>query len=152
MTELIRELRATDRPAWDELWAGYLRFYRGELDAAVTDLTFRRLCDGVDGMFGLVAVDGDDRPVGLSHAIVHPSTWSATSYTYLEDLFVSPAARGGDVARRLIEATAAAARERGSERLYWQTQQYNGAARSLYDTVGQLTSFVVYEKPTASPS
>lgn len=74
-------------------------------------------------------------------------TWSATSYTYLEDLFVAPAARGGDLARRLIEATAAAARERGSDRLYWQTQQYNGAARSLYDTVGQLTSFVVYEVP-----
>lgn len=146
MSDPIRLLRATDRPAWDVLWAGYLRFYRAELDPVVTDLTFRRLCDQEDGMFGLVAVDGDDRPVGLSHAIVHPSTWSATGYTYLEDLFVSPSARGGDLARKLIDATAAAGRERGSDRLYWQTQQYNGAARSLYDTVGQLTSFVVYER------
>ena len=34
---------------------------------------------------------------------------------------------------------------RGSDRLYWHTQQYNGRARSLYDQVGRSTSFVVYE-------
>ena len=48
--------------------------------------------------------------------------------------------------KKLIEETAAAARQRGVERLYWNTQQFNGAARSLYDTVGQLTSMVVYER------
>lgn len=143
----IRPLQAADRTAWDELWQGYLGFYRGELTAEVTDATFRRLAAGEDGMFGLVAEDGSGRVVGFSHAIVHPSTWAASGYCYLEDLFVSPAARGADAGRKLIEATDAAARERGCERLYWQTQQFNGAARSLYDTVGQLTSFVVYERP-----
>jgi hypothetical protein len=39
----------------------------------------------------------------------------------------------------------AVARDRGADRVYWQTQQYNGAARSLYDSVGRLTSFIVYE-------
>jgi GNAT superfamily N-acetyltransferase len=78
--------------------------------------------------------------------VVHPSTWSLTGYCYLEDLFVEREARGGDVAKSLIEATVAAARERGVERVYWHTQQFNGAARSLYDTVGQLTSMVVYER------
>ena len=147
MNESIRPLRAGDRAVWDELWAAYLRFYRAALDADVSDRTFGRLCDERDGLFGLVAVDADDRPVGLAHAIVHPSTWSAAGATYLEDLYVAPAARGGDVARALIEATAAAGRERGSDRLYWLTQQFNGPARSLYDTVGRLTSFVVYERP-----
>jgi hypothetical protein len=32
------------------------------------------------------------------------------------------------------------------ERVYWQTQQFNGAARSLYDKVGRLTSMAVYER------
>jgi len=35
--------------------------------------------------------------------------------------------------------------ERGAGRLYWHTQEYNGRARSLYDQVAHLTSFVVYE-------
>jgi len=141
----IRPLRSDDRAAWEPLWQGYLRFYREELPAEVTDHAFARLSEQRDGMFGLVAV-ADGGLVGFAHAIVHPSTWSRTSYTYLEDLFVDPAARGADAGRRLIEAIAAAGRERGSDKLYWQTQQFNGRARSLYDTVASLTSMVLYEK------
>jgi GNAT superfamily N-acetyltransferase len=141
----VRRLRAEDRDAWDELWRGYLRFYRADVSAAVTEATFARLRDERDRMLGLVAVDQSDRPIGLAHLVFHPSTWSETSYCYLEDMFVSPAARGGRIAHALFDAVYAAAGERGAERVYWHTQQYNGAARSLYDTVGNLTSFIVYE-------
>ncbi|HST42080.1 MAG TPA: GNAT family N-acetyltransferase [Conexibacter sp.] len=143
----IRPLRPADRAQWDELWAGYLRFYRHELAAEITDATFARLCEQRDGMFALVAVLPDGALAGLSHATVHPTTWSTAGSCYLEDLFVAPAARGADAGRLLIEATAAAARERGCDRLYWQTQQFNGRARSLYDTVAQLSSSVIYERP-----
>jgi hypothetical protein len=34
---------------------------------------------------------------------------------------------------------------RGAGRLYWHTQEYNGRARSLYDQVARVTSFIVYE-------
>lgn len=127
---------------------GYLRFYRVQIGEQVTSMTFNRLCETKDGMFGLVAVDEDEdgQLVGFANSLVHPSTWSIAGYCYLEDLFVAPDARGGEVAKRLIDATAAVARERGVERMYWHTQQFNGAARSLYDTVGKLTSMVVYER------
>jgi GNAT superfamily N-acetyltransferase len=125
-----------------------VRFYRDEVSEELTATTFRRLCEEQDGMFALVAVeDGEGgRLVGLAHSVVHPSTWAMTGYCYLEDLFVARDARGGDIAKRLIEATTAQARERGAERVYWHTQEFNGAARSLYDSVGQLTSMVVYER------
>jgi len=142
----IRELRSEDHQGWLELWSGYLRFYRVELAERVTQTTFERLCDAAGGMFALVALDADGQHVGLAHSVVHPSTWALEGYCYLEDLFVAPAARGGDVAKGLIAATALVASERGVERLYWHTQQFNGAARSLYDTVGRLTSMVVYER------
>ena len=142
----IRALRHGDYDSWMELWSGYLSFYREDLGEEVTAATFERLCAETDGMFGLVAVDADGRLLGFAHSLVHPSTWSLAGYCYLEDLFVARDARGGDVALSLIEATAAVARERGVGRLYWHTQQFNGAARSLYDTVGTLTSMVVYER------
>jgi GNAT superfamily N-acetyltransferase len=145
MSTPVRRLRDDDRTAWQELWDGYLRFYRAELTAAVTERAFARLRDGADGMLGLVAVDDDDRPVGLAHLVFHPSTWSETSYCYLEDLFIRRDLRGGEIARALFAAVYDVAAERGAERVYWHTQQYNGAARSLYDVVGRLTSFVVYE-------
>jgi GNAT superfamily N-acetyltransferase len=142
----VRPLRPDDRPAWGVLWDGYLRFYREDLDPATTEVSFERLCCGEDAMFGLVACDADDRPVGLAHAIIHPSTWAPTGYCYLEDLYVDPSARGGDVGRLLIDAVAADALRRGSGHLYWQTQAYNGRARSLYDHVGSLSSSVIYER------
>jgi GNAT superfamily N-acetyltransferase len=146
MQMTIRELRREDYEGWIELWSAYLHFYRVELAERVTHTTFERLCDARDGMFALVALDAGGLHVGLAHSVVHPSTWALEGYCYLEDLFVAPAARGGDIARSLIDATAVVARQRGVERIYWHTQQFNGAARSLYDTVGRLTSMVVYER------
>ena len=89
----------------------------------------------------------DDRvDVRVAHLVFHPSTWSPDPSCYLEDLFVSPAARGGSTARDLIAAVYAEADRRGAATTCWQTQQYNGAARSLYDQVGHVTSFIVYER------
>lgn len=141
----VRRLRAGDREGWQRLWQEYLRFYRADLPASTSDSTFARLCDDDSGLLGLLAVDADGNAVGLAHLIFHPSTWADGPYCYLEDLFVDRASRGAGVADRLFEALYETARQHGATRVYWLTQQYNGAARSLYDTVGHLTSFVVYE-------
>lgn len=141
-----RGLQSADRPAWQPLWDAYLRFYRAELEPEVTDDVFARLSERRDGMFGLVALDADDTVVGFAHVVLHPSTWATGRYAYLEDLFVTPAARGSDAGRALIAAVYEAADEHGAPHVYWHTQQFNGAARSLYDQVARLTSFVMYER------
>jgi GNAT superfamily N-acetyltransferase len=141
----IRGLQAADWDDWRALWQGYLAFYRAELPEETTRATFKRLTAGEEGLFGLLALDEAGRGIGLANCVVHASTWARQPKCYLEDLFVSPAARGGDVGRTLLQAVKAAAAEHGAPRLYWHTQQYNGRARSLYDLVGHPTSFVVYE-------
>jgi GNAT superfamily N-acetyltransferase len=143
---MIRALTAADFAQWEPLWLGYLRFYRAELSTDVTAATFRRLCDHTDGMMGLVATDEQAALVGLAHLVFHPSTWSADPSCYLEDLFVVPAARGTGTARELLQATFAEADRRGAARTYWETQEFNAPARSLYDQVAHRTSFVVYER------
>lgn len=142
----VRPLRPDDHRSWAVLWEGYLAHYRADLPSRTTAETFRRLCAGTDDLFALVACGADDRPVGLAHAVLHPSTWEPAGSCYLQDLFVAPDARGADVGRTLVEAVAAEARARGAARLYWHTQAYNGRARSLYDRVGDLSSMVVYER------
>jgi len=141
----VRALRPEDRAAWEPLWEAYLAFYRKSLDPAVTDAAFWRLAHERDGTFGLLATE-DDAAIGLAHVVTHPSTWTSTRYAYLEDLFVSHAARGTGAAKALFEAVYARADGLGIERVYWHTQEFNGAARSLYDQVGHPTSFVVYER------
>lgn len=142
----VRSLRAEDRAAWEPLWDGYLRFYRAEVTAAVTDQTFGRMSQRRDGCFGLAAEAVDGALAGFAHCLVHPTTWSRGGACYLEDLYVDPAHRGTGAARALIEAAADRASEIGAETLYWRTQAFNGRARSLYDTVARLTSHVHYER------
>lgn len=144
---MIRRLESGDWDAWLPLWDGYLRFYREPLREETTRFTFERLCERSDGMLGLVAIDDDsDAAVGIAHLVFHPSTWSPTIKCYLEDLFVSKAARGGGWGRVLIEAVYAEADAAEADTVYWHTQQFNSAGRSLYDTVAHNTSFIVYER------
>lgn len=139
----VRPIRPEDRSAWLPLWNDYNAFYRNEPAEETTETTFRRLCEGSEGFFGLVAEDGDGI-VGLAHAVFHPATWTTGTYCYLEDLFVSRRGRGTGAGHALIEGVYAEADRRGADRVYWHTQQYNAPARSLYDAVGHATSFVVY--------
>ena len=142
---MIRRVEQADFDSWRQLWHGYLRFYRAKLTEETTTSTFARLVNQADGLVGLVA-PADAELVGFAHLVFHPSTWSMASYCYLEDLFVAPAARGGSTARDLILAAYDEADQRGATHTYWHTQQYNGAARSLYDQVAHPTSFLVYER------
>ena len=142
----IRALRQQDRVAWNELWAAYLRFYRAELAPEVTEQTFSRMSERRDGCFGLAAEAENGALAGVAHCVLHPTTWSQGATCYLEDLYVDPRRRGTGAARALIEAAAEQSRAAGAETLYWHTQAFNGRARSLYDTVARLTSFVHYER------
>ncbi|MBV8462864.1 MAG: GNAT family N-acetyltransferase [Acidimicrobiales bacterium] len=144
---MIRPLADNDFDQWLPLWQGYLGFYRASLTQDTTSKTFERLARREDGLSALVA-QGDDSYalIGLAHMVFHPSTWSRRPYCYLEDLFVSPRARGTAVARDLITAVYAEADRQGAARTYWHTQQYNAPARSLYDQLGNATSFVVYQR------
>lgn len=141
----IRPVEARDFDTWLPLWNDYNAFYREEVTEEVTRMTFRRLHEGADGFFGLIAED-EGGLFGLAHAIFHPSTWTMLKYCYLEDLFVARKHRGSGVAQALIEGVYTEADRRGADRVYWHTQAYNAQARSLYDQVARPTSFVVYER------
>lgn len=144
---MIRRLQAGDRDGWLPLWNGYLHFYREPLPDEITELTFTRMCERTDGMLGLIAIDDQTgEAVGIANLVFHPSTWSRTNRCYLEDLFVSRTARGGDWGRKLIEAVYAEADAVEADSVYWHTQEFNSPARSLYETVAHNASFIVYER------
>ena len=141
----VGPLRDGDRPRWTELWRAYLQFYQTELPAEVYEHTWRRLLAGQE-LHGLAARDGSDI-VGLTHFLFHASCWTLTPVCYLQDLFTDPARRNQGAARALITAVAARAREAGSTRMYWLTQDSNASARALYDKVAKHTGFIRYEYP-----
>jgi GNAT superfamily N-acetyltransferase len=137
-------LRPEDRAAWEVLARGYKTFYQEPEPDEAYEQTWRRLAAGTE-LHGLGArLDG--RLVGIAHYVFHPAVWSGEA-CYLQDLFTDEAARGRGAARALIEAVAAAARERGADRFYWHTQESNTRARLLYDKVARFTGFIRYAYP-----
>jgi GNAT superfamily N-acetyltransferase len=146
MSIVIRPLENADREAWERLFRAYIRFYEAHVADEVIALAWQRLLGHEDGFLALVAAGEGGRLVGLAHALFHRSTWSATCYCYLEDLFVDPAAREHGVGRALIEAVYAEADKRGATRTYWATMGDNATARRLYDGLATLSPFVQYRR------
>lgn len=147
MSVTIRPLAAKDRARWSELFKGYIAFYKATVSDEQIELTWQRLmAKEPDFHIALVAVGGDDVPVGLAHILFHRSTWSPTHYCYLEDLFVDPGVRAKGIGEALIKATFAEAEKRGCTRTYWATQEFNYRARGLYDKMATKSPFVQYRR------
>ena len=141
----MRAIEAGDRAGWEPLWKGYQIFYKTEIPAATTDITFARFLDANEPVHALVA-ESAGRIVGIVHYIFHRSTWTPGPYCYLQDLFTIDEARGLGVGRALIEAVYARAKEKGAARVYWLTHQSNSVAMALYDKIADKSGFVQYRK------
>jgi GNAT superfamily N-acetyltransferase len=146
MSVQTRPLAESDRKAWLPLWQGYLTFYEASVADEVTAETWRRLIDPHGAIHGFGAVDDGGRLIGFVHYLFHPVTWTTSDRCYLEDLFVTPDARGTGAGRALIEAVYEAADAAGANQVYWLTAGDNATARRLYDRIGRLTPFIKYQR------
>jgi GNAT superfamily N-acetyltransferase len=88
-----------------------------------------------DGML-LVARDGDGTPVGFATVGWKWASTRGARIAVMEDLFVTPEARGQGAADALIEACADRARELGAPVLTWITAPDNHRAQAVYNRAG----------------
>jgi GNAT superfamily N-acetyltransferase len=76
-------------------------------------------------------------------------TWQtlhASRVGVLNDLFVVPSSRGTGTGRALIERARELCRERGADKLVWETAPDNAVAQRLYDGIGaQKSTWLTYE-------
>ena len=122
----IRRLGATDEGA--VLAAGALFDHDPDPDA-----TRRFLGEPTHHL--LLAYDPAGRPVGFVSGVetTHPDKGTEM---FLYELSVDPAARRRGVGRRLVDALAALARERGCYGMWVGTETENVAARATYERAG----------------
>ncbi len=140
---IIRDASTADETAWLDLWQGFLDYYDTTLAPGVTAFTWTRLMDAASPLKLRLACQGGEA-LGFAIHQHHPSSWVLGDDCYLEDLFVSPAARGQGAGRALIEDLMALARARGWHRLYWNTDAGNATARKLYDTFTRSDGHIRY--------
>jgi GNAT superfamily N-acetyltransferase len=141
----VRAAREDEHAVWLPLWRGYQAFYKVDIAAEVSLLTWQRFFDPAEPMLcDLVEVDGV--VCGLVHSIDHRSCWLKEHSCYLQDLFVAPGRRGLGLGRRLIEHVYTTAKARGCARVHWLTHETNTDAMKLYDRIADKPGFVQYRK------
>jgi GNAT superfamily N-acetyltransferase len=118
------------------LIAAYQRFYKvEEIDEERNHAFFRRfLAPSEDGL--LLGARSEGRLVGYACLYWHFSSTQAVETVLMNDLYVDESVRGEGVGRKLIEATAEVARERGVPSIEWSTAPDNHTAQRLYDSTG----------------
>jgi GNAT superfamily N-acetyltransferase len=82
----------------------------------------------------IASIDGE--PMGFALFFHNYSTFLAQRGIYLEDLFVTPAARGKGVGFALLSALARIAMERDCGRLEWSVLDWNQLAIDFYKKIG----------------
>ncbi|MDP9342856.1 MAG: GNAT family N-acetyltransferase [Actinomycetota bacterium] len=135
----VRALRREDLEAVLPLVAGYQRFYGAEPDDERNRAFFRRFIAPSDQGLLLGAWEGDEL-IGFATIYWTHSSTRAADVALMNDLFVVPERRGTGAGRLLIEASAAAARDRGCVHLEWFTATGNEVAQRLYERMGAVRS------------
>ncbi len=121
-------------------WRGPAEIQRAD-DAIIHDI----LLDQIDGSFAAV-VEEAGAIVGALCAREKDDYFSHTPMAYIEVLAVAPAARGKGVARRLLDAVEAWAREEAYDRVALSVWLQNQRARGLYEHLGYVPETVQYLK------
>lgn len=135
----IRVGAPDDAEALLPLMRGYCDFYEVQPpDSGLLELA--RTLAGDPGQGALFVAERDGDLIGFA---VMDWKWASTAGArvgHLEDLFVSPEARGSGAADALIERCAERCRELGIARLGWMTALDNHRAQQVYERSGAKRS------------
>jgi GNAT superfamily N-acetyltransferase len=135
-----------DLPELMPMLRAYCDFYRVKpSDERLEALVAALIEDPSEGL-QLIARDGDGTPLGFATIYWTWQTLHAARVGVLNDLFVVPASRGSGTGRALIERGLQLCRERGAEKLVWETALDNATAQRLYDGIGaEKSTWLSYE-------
>lgn len=136
---------AEDKAAWSALFLGYRRFYEMPDDPDISERVWGWIHDPLHQTECLLARDGSGEPVGLAHFRSLARPLSGTEAGFLDDLFVSEAARGSGAADALVNAIAEIGRTRNWSWLRWFTAEDNYRGRGFYDRVAHVTPWKTYQ-------
>jgi GNAT superfamily N-acetyltransferase len=145
MTFEIRHTRDRDFFNWLPLFADYGEFYGTPVPDEKALLVWSWITEETHGLSALVAQDEDGTLVGLAHYRTFARPLAGGTGIHIDDLFVSPDARGNGIATALIERVTEIARAQRSGIVRWVTAPDNDEAQVLYDKVAERTNWVTYD-------
>jgi GNAT superfamily N-acetyltransferase len=135
-----------DKAEWRVLFNGYADFYGVPMDDSTADKVWGWLLDPNHLLEGLVARDASGTIAGFVHVRACPRTLGGCDVGFLDDMYVSPDARGSGASDALFVGLRVLAVERGWPTVRWITQHFNARGRAFYDRYTSGPSdFIMYQ-------
>ena len=145
MSVKIRPIAARDRQEWDALFSAYCSFGGDQQTSAMRDRVWGWIHDETAQTKCFVAENEQGNVIGVVHFREYERPMPASKGAYIDDMFVSPAARGQGVVDRLIASVGTYAKEQGLDVVRWMTSETNYRARSVYDRHATKSNWVTYQ-------
>ncbi|WP_322047504.1 GNAT family N-acetyltransferase [Paraburkholderia sp. J67] len=111
-------------------------YEKAEDQVAATVETIASSLFGAHSPAKALICERDGVAVGFAVYFFSYSTWLAKPGLYLEDLYVSPDARGVGAGKRLLQHLAGIAVETGCGRFEWSVLDWNEPAIGFYQSIG----------------
>ncbi|WP_174284932.1 GNAT family N-acetyltransferase [Sphingomonas bacterium] len=93
---------------------------------------------GVPPAAEAIIAQDDGAAIGFALFFHNFSTWTGRRGLYLEDLYITPAARGRGVGKALLRHLARIAVDRDCARLEWAVLDWNAEAIGFYRSIGAV--------------
>ena len=120
-------------------WIRELAAFEREPDAVhATEPLLAEALFGAHPAAEAVLAELDGAPAGFALFFHNFSTWTGRRGLYLEDLYVTPAARRHGVGTALLRHLAGVALDRGCARFEWSVLDWNADAITLYRAIGAV--------------
>ncbi|MCK8781157.1 GNAT family N-acetyltransferase [Rhizobium sp. NTR19] len=111
-------------------------YEKAEHEVAATLETIEESIFGPRSVTRALICERDGEAIGMAIWFFSYSTWQARNGLYLEDLYVTPAARGLGAGKALLKRLAQIAVENNCGRFEWSVLDWNEPAIKVYDAIG----------------
>lgn len=136
MTVTIRPATAEDVPTILRFVRELAKFEKAAHEVVATEAILAESLFGDRPAAEALIAEMDGVPVGMAVFYHNFSTWTGVRGIWLDDLYVTPDARGSGAGGALLRALAGIAVDRGCARFEWWVLDWNSRAIDFYRAMG----------------
>lgn len=133
---MTRFARPDDVPTILRFVRALAAFEKAEHEVVATEAMLGEALFGPRPAAEALIAEADGAPVGMAVFYHNFSTWTAVRGIWLDDLYVTPDARGSGAGTALLRALAQIAVDRGCARFEWWVLDWNTRAINFYRAMG----------------
>jgi len=136
MSIVIREAKRSDSSLILDFVTELAKYEKSEHEVTATAETIESSIYGDDSVTKAIICEKDGNPIGFAVYFFNYSTWLGKHGLYLEDLYVTPSARGCGAGKKILKHLAQVAVTNGCGRFEWSVLDWNTPAIDFYESLG----------------